>query len=176
MTKRIAIIGCAGSGKTTLAFKLKEKHNLPLYHLDQYYWKPHWKRIEFEVFDAIHDELCERDSWIMEGSYYRVFYKRAFYANVIIFLDVPRYKCIWYVIKRAFLNRGIVLPGSPENCPQRLLSIEFLQFLKWVWHFNKLYKNMILTILEEYKDEKQIYILKSFKEIDDFFNFIKIMD
>ena len=41
--KKIAIIGCAGSGKTTLAFLL-QKLNLPIYHLDQYYWKPNWER------------------------------------------------------------------------------------------------------------------------------------
>lgn len=66
--KKIAIIGCAGSGKTTLAFKLKKKLNLPLYHLDQYYWKPGWGRCDFEIFRKTYDLLCEQDAWIIEGS------------------------------------------------------------------------------------------------------------
>ena len=32
--KRIIILGCSGSGKSTFAKKLKVKTDLPLYHLD----------------------------------------------------------------------------------------------------------------------------------------------
>lgn len=164
--KRIAIIGCAGSGKTTLAFHLQEKLNLPLYHLDQYYWKPHWQRSELAEFSEVHVELCEQDAWIMEGSYYRFFYYRACYAEVIIFLDVPRYKCLWYVIKRSFLNWGKIIPGSPKECKQELFSWKFLEFLHWIWTFNRRYRASIMRELEEFKKEKQVYILKSLNEKD----------
>ncbi len=163
--KKIAIIGCAGSGKTTLAFHLQEKLKLPLYHLDQYYWKPGWQRAEFEEFSKIHADLCEQDEWIMEGSYYRLFYWRACHADVIIFLDVPRYKCIWYVIKRSILNFGKIIPGSPKECKQQLFSFKYLEFLHWVWTFNKCYREAIIRELDTFKDEKQVYILKSFREI-----------
>lgn len=63
------IIGCAGSGKTTLAFKLHKKLNLPLIHLDQHYWKPGWKRSDLYEFAQIHDNFCQTDKWIIEGSY-----------------------------------------------------------------------------------------------------------
>jgi adenylate kinase family enzyme len=58
--KKIAIIGCAGSGKTTLAFQLHNKLHLPLHHLDQYYWKPNWQRLTLEEFNVIHEALCEQ--------------------------------------------------------------------------------------------------------------------
>ena len=64
--KKIAIIGNAGSGKTTLAFQLHQKLNLPLYHLDKYYWLPNWERNCYETFTKKHDELCEQDAWIIE--------------------------------------------------------------------------------------------------------------
>jgi adenylate kinase family enzyme len=35
--KRIAIIGCCGAGKSTLARILGEKLNLPVIHLDAYF-------------------------------------------------------------------------------------------------------------------------------------------
>lgn len=165
--KKIAIIGCAGSGKTTLAFKLKEKLNLPLYHLDQYYWKPGWQRAALEEFIIIHQELCERDEWIMEGSYTSTLLTRVAYADIVIFLDVPRYKCLWYVLKRSVLNLGKIIPGNPEGCEQRLLSLQFLEFLKWIWAFKYRARGAILNILEICKDSddaKQIYILKSLDE------------
>lgn len=162
--KKIAIIGCAGSGKTTLSLYLQEQLNLPLYHLDQYYWKPGWERSEFEEFNTKHAELCEQKEWIIEGSYYRLFYYRACFADIIIFLDVPRFKCLWYVIKRSMLNWGKIIPGNPKECKQELFSFKFLEFLYWIWTFNKRYRSAIMRELNELKDEKQIYILTSLKE------------
>jgi adenylate kinase family enzyme len=163
--RKIAIIGCAGSGKTTLALELKKKLNLPLYHLDQYYWKPGWQRGDLETFSKIHDALCEQDEWIIEGSYLKLLYKRVLHADVVIFLDVPRYKCLWYVLKRAVLNWGTVIPGNPQQCEQRLFSFEFLRFLNWVWNFNKKHREQVMRILEEFKGKKQIYRVKSLGEV-----------
>lgn len=165
--RKIAIVGCAGSGKTTLAFKLKEKLNIPAYHLDDYHWLPGWKRVDFYSFDAAHDALCDLEEWIIEGSYIRNFPYRAIKADVIIFLDVPRYKCIWHVVKRAIIHHGKVLPGSPPGCKQRLWGSEFIEFLQWIWHFNRRFRRLILSILDELKDCKQIYIVKSYKELKD---------
>ena len=162
------IVGCAGSGKTTLAFKLQEKMKLPLIHLDQYYWKPNWQRSNLDDFTQAHDKLCLQDRWIMEGSYMKLLGRRASQADVIIFLDVPRYICLWRVIKRSVCNFGKVIPGNPQDCPQQLFSFEFLQFLKWIWNFNRRYKTMILDLLEECKDSKKIYILRCSKEITAF--------
>ena len=41
---KIAIIGNPGSGKSTLASKLHHILGIPIYHLDQYFWKPGWQR------------------------------------------------------------------------------------------------------------------------------------
>ncbi len=166
--KKIAIIGCAGSGKTTLSLQLKEKLNLPLYHLDQYYWKPGWQRSDLASFGEAHHELCEREEWIIDGPFMNVIFYRIMHADVVIFLDVPRSFCLWRVIKRASFNLGKVAPGSSEGCEQRLLSPTFLELLKWIWNFDKRYRRMILNILDDFQDEKEIHVLKSQKEIDAF--------
>ncbi len=167
--KKIAIIGNGGSGKTTVAFKLYEKLGLPIYHLDQYYWTSEWKRVDLEVFRQAHNDLCEKDEWIIEGSYHKLLYHRAISADVIIYLDIPRHKCIFRVIKRAWLNLGKIIPGSPK-AEQKLFTFEFIKFLKWIWDFDKRNKAMIRSILNELKDEKKIHILKSQKEIDNLCN------
>ncbi len=40
--KRVAISGCGGTGKSTLARRLGKITGLPIYHLDSLYWKPGW--------------------------------------------------------------------------------------------------------------------------------------
>lgn len=50
--KKIAVIGCSGSGKTTFSKKLASITGLPLYHLDLIYWKSdatHLQRPEFQL-------------------------------------------------------------------------------------------------------------------------------
>lgn len=167
--KKIAIIGNAGSGKTTLALKLKEILQLPIIHLDQYYWKPHWEKRDFAEFYSIHNELCEQDEWIMEGNYVRAFYPRIFHADVVIYIDVSRYHCVARIIKRMIFNYGKTGVSLPPNCPEQFNGA-FWIFLKWVWNFDKRYRYMIVDLLDEFKNEKQIYILKSQKEVDNFLN------
>jgi hypothetical protein len=43
---KIAIIGNCGSGKSTLGLMLHKKLHIPLYHIDQYFWKSGWKRTD----------------------------------------------------------------------------------------------------------------------------------
>jgi adenylate kinase family enzyme len=168
MHKKIAVVGCAGSGKTHLAFALHKKLQIPLYHLDQYYWLPDWERVQLDKFKIAHDSLCDKDSWIIEGSYVKFFPYRAQQADVIIYTDLPRYLCMWYVLKRSWTHWGEVIPGNPEGCKQRILSWKFVGFLQWVWTFNKRYRNMILDILDQQRVTKKVYVLKSFQEMDDF--------
>ena len=160
--KKIAIIGCAGSGKTTLALHLKKKFQLPIYHLDQYFWKPNWQRPNIEEFIQTHNELCEQDEWIIDGIYIRFLFPRMYHADMIIFLDLPRYNCMWNIFKRLIFYYGKVRPDSADNCPERF----DIGFLKWVWNFNKRYRNNILNLLNEFKIDKQIYIFRSIKEIN----------
>lgn len=167
--KKIVIVGNAGSGKTTLACTLQRKLTLPLYHLDQYYWLPNWQRIDFAKFQEAHDKICLQEAWIIEGPIYKnTLQQRIALANVVIFLDIPRYVCLLRILKRSIVNWGKDMPGSPADCKQQILSFKSAHFFTWVWRFNKKYKSMISNILDEVKDTKQVYILTSTNDIKHF--------
>jgi adenylate kinase family enzyme len=49
--KRIIVIGCSGSWKSTLARKLGDLMDLPATHLDRLYWESDFKPVSRDVFD-----------------------------------------------------------------------------------------------------------------------------
>ncbi len=167
--KRIAIIGNAGSGKSYLSIKLSEILNLPVYHLDQYYWKPDWQRPTKEEFDKVHKELVNKDKWILEGPYIKFIEPRFQAADTIIFIDLPTWFCFLRIFKRAFSNWGKITSLSPKGCPEGFNK----EFLTWVWNFEKKYHKYLFDLFEKYKDSKKIYILSSRKEVNEFIKKLK---
>ena len=62
--KKIIVIGCPGSGKSTFARKLRDITNLPLYYLDMLWHKPDQTNISMEEFDYELNKIIKKDKWI----------------------------------------------------------------------------------------------------------------
>lgn len=50
--KKILVIGCPGSGKSTFARRLRDRTGLPLYHLDLLWHRPDKTTVSEAEFDA----------------------------------------------------------------------------------------------------------------------------
>ena len=87
---RILILGCAGSGKTSLSLKLAKITGLPLIHLDRYYWKKGWSRTPDDLWIKTVSKLCHQEKWIMDGVYTKTVPERVKYATSVIYLDIQR--------------------------------------------------------------------------------------
>ena len=57
--KKIIVLGCSGSGKSTFAVQLHNITKLPLYHLDNIWWKRDRTHISRDEFDRKLDELID---------------------------------------------------------------------------------------------------------------------
>ena len=159
---KIAVIGNPGSGKSTLASQLHKILIIPLFHLDQYFWQPGWQRPDRDAFIKIHHQLCDGNEWIIEGMAARLFDYRAQQADVIIFLDIPLHVCLYRIFKRALFNFGKVCASSAKGCPEQLPSLEFLRY---VWNFNKQQKPEINALLKKYHGQKKIFVVKNNDEL-----------
>lgn len=132
--QRIVILGNAGSGKSTLARALGARLGLPVVHLDTLFWEPGWVEADAEVFRERVRHAVAPDTWVCEGNYARrTFDLRLPRADLVIWLDTPRWTCLRRVIARSFSKqpRTDLAAGCQEQHNR-----EFLTFLKYVWHYD----------------------------------------
>ena len=91
--QKILVIGCAGSGKSTLSRELRDITGLPWFHLDNIWWRPDRSHISREEFDRKLDEILLTDRWILDGDYSRTYETRFQACDTVIFLDYPLQRC-----------------------------------------------------------------------------------
>ena len=49
--KRVIVIGCGGAGKSTFSKNLSNKLDIPVYHLDKFFWNKGWVSTPKDEFD-----------------------------------------------------------------------------------------------------------------------------
>ena len=157
---KIVVIGCAGSGKSTLAKELSSKINIPVFHMDRMWWRENWTHITTEELQAALKEVIENPCWILDGNYDATLPMRLEKCNTVVYLDFPRLLCIKSAIWRVFQNFGRSRPDMHEGCPEKV----DLEFLAWIWNFNKTHRAKYYTMLN-HMPHKQVYIAKNRKEL-----------
>ena len=138
---RIAILGNAGSGKSSLARALAATLSSPVIHLDRLFWKANWQKPNADEFRAQVAEAISGPSWICEGNYHRrTFDLRLPKTDLIIWLNTPRLTCLKRVMIRTLRNEQRT--DLPDGCSEKL-DREFLSFLRYVWDFDQTERPMI---------------------------------
>jgi len=103
--ERIVILGCAGSGKTTLARQLGEGTGAPVICLDAI-WQPHWEEMDVPTFRMLIEKEHAGEDWISDGNFaVASFDIRLPRATLVIWLERSRLYCAWRAITRV-LKRG----------------------------------------------------------------------
>ena len=156
--KRIMIIGCPGSGKSTFARSLTAKTGLPLYYLDMMYWNPDRTIKPKEEFRAALRETVALTEWIIDGNYNSTLELRLEACDTVIFLDYPLEVCLSGVEER----RGKPRPDMPwvETEPD-------LEFIEFITKFNEESRPRIVGLLEQYKN-KNVIVFTSRGEADEY--------
>lgn len=158
--QRIVVIGCPGSGKSTLSRELHKRTDIPLYHLDMMYWNADKTTVEKRVFLGLLSSILERDEWIIDGNYTSTMELRIAACDTVIFLDYPLDICLAGIRER----RGKLRSDMPWIETEE--DAEFIEFIK---SYNEKQKPNVLTLLEKYSN-KNIVILKSREQAADFLN------
>ena len=163
--QRIVILGCSGSGKSTLARRLGEKLNLRVVHLDALYWLPGWADSDVASFRARVAQALDTDAWICDGGYSRTYDQRFPFADTIIWLERPRWLCLWRVIRRSLSQLGRTRADMAPGCPERIPELKFLLF---IWNWERLTRPKIEAGLARYAPNTPMIVLDSDAAVEAF--------
>lgn len=154
--KKILVLGCSGSGKSTFARKLHEIVGLPLIHLDRIWWKPDRTHITRSEFDVRLEEIISTDRWIIDGDYSRTYEKRMAACDMVFFLDFSEEVCMNGITQRVGEKR----PDIPwvENTLDP-------ELVRHVCDYHNDNRPVLYELFQKYR-EKQILIFHTREEAD----------
>ena len=165
--QRVAIIGSAGSGKSTFARQFGNIVDIPVFHLDVLHWNPGWIETPRDQFIAKQKAVIQKNQWIIDGNYSSTMDIRFKRVDTIIFLNFPRYICLWRAIKRNLHYRNVGREDMAPMCYERI-SYDFFKFLKWIWDYPSRSRLKTINKLESLKHEKKIAIFYSPFQVQSF--------
>ena len=158
--KKVIVIGCPGSGKSTVSRALHNKTRIPLYHLDMMYWNADKTTVKKSVFLERLSAAIEKDEWIIDGNYGSTMELRMAACDTVIFLDYPIDVCLEGIKERREKPRSDMPWIETEE------DAEFTEFIK---NYNEQQKPKVLELFKKY-DDKNIIILRSREQADAFLN------
>ena len=159
--KKIIVIGCPGSGKSTFSKSLHKITNIPLYHLDMLFWNEDKTTVEKSVFLDRLLKVIQNDEWIIDGNYSSTMELRMQACDTVIFLDYPL---------DVSLNGIKERKGKPRSDMPWIESdeddAEFIEFIK---NYNSQSRPKVTELLKRYS-HKDIYIFSNRIQAEEFLN------
>ena len=125
---KILVTGNAGSGKSTVSNQIAQILGMNVIGLDGVVWKPGWTKAPNAERKSQELKIANQPNWIVDG----VSHVIQEHADLVIFLDTPRWKSYLRCTRRnsKFLFRS--RPGLPADCPEILI---IPKLAKIIWQF-----------------------------------------
>ena len=164
---KATIIGNAAGGKSTVCKAIVEAHKLPLHAVDKLQWKPEWTPVpEDEVASEIR-KVMAKDRWLLDGwGPWETIEERFEEADTIIFVDHNVWIHLWWATKRQI--KALISPKSvekPEGCD--LVPMTWKMY-RMIWMFNRDLRPRLLQLVESFKGKKDVFHIRSPKELKRF--------
>jgi adenylate kinase family enzyme len=100
-TRKVAVIGPTGSGKTTVARALAQRFDVPHIELDALFWKPNWTETPPDEFKHRVAEALGDGGWVVDGNYAgRLGSFVLDQADLVVWLDLPLWRTYPRIVRR----------------------------------------------------------------------------
>lgn len=141
------IFGRPGSGKTIFATWLSNSLNLPLHHLDKYFYIQNWIERDYKEFLQIQENIVNTELWIIDGNSTDSLEMRFAKPDLVLYFNFPKITCVYRIIKR-FFNPNKSFADRAPGCFDRIN----ISFLKHIWGFEKKFSSDIESLKKSYQN------------------------
>ena len=156
--RRIVVLGCAGTGKTTFVRALADIIGAPAIILDEV-WRPAWGSDHLETFRALVRDAHAGESWVSDGNFAAAtFDLRLPRADLVIWLERPRGLCLWRALRRVFRS-------GERHRPADLGKV-----FAFIWNFDRINRPRIEAALKAHGPAVPVIRLKTDAESEAFVN------
>jgi len=165
---RVALIGNAAGGKSTLARRLAAATQLALHHVDRLQYAPDWTvRPEADVTRAL-DEAASADRWVIDGwGPWPTIERRFARADTLIWIDHPLWVHFWWAAERQIAiaqgEAGARSDGPPD--PEPLSRTR--QLFETIWGVDRL-RPRLAELIDRHRQGRAVHHLRSPEELDRF--------
>ena len=158
--KKIIVIGCPGSGKSSFSRALHVKTGIPLYHLDMLFWNSDKTTVEKRLFLDRMSAVMSQDRWILDGNYSSTLEERLTACDTVFFLDYPTDICLGGIRARQ---------GQPRSDLPWIETEEDAEFIAYIESFYDRQRPLILALLDKHKDKNR-FIFTGREQADAYLN------
>ena len=164
---RVAVIGNAGGGKSTMARRLAAARGLPYHALDLIQWGPGWQPLAQDEYDAQHDAIVAGERWILDGfGDMASMDRRIDAADTVVFVDHPLWVHLWWATKRQLRSLVAGRKDGPPGCP---MWRKTLPLYRMIWSIHRdLRPQLLEKIVAASRAGKSIHHLRSPRELATF--------
>ncbi|QDT67784.1 topology modulation protein [Planctomycetes bacterium MalM25] len=138
LDRRIAVVGCTGAGKSTLAARLAVLIGASHTQLDNLYHGPNWTPRPDEDFRKDLMQTVSQEAWFIDGNYTAVRDQIWPRATTLIWLDYSLTTCLLRLVPRTVrraARREIICNGNRETWRQSFASSDSI--LLWAIRTHK---------------------------------------
>jgi adenylate kinase family enzyme len=164
--KRIAVIGPAGAGKSSLAAELGRRLGFRVLHLDTLFWKPGWVPTPLEEWEAVQRRELAAPAWIADAQYDDILPEWVEEADTVVFLDISPLVCLWRVGRRRLDRDGS--GATPAGTEPGAIHGALGKFVRNQWRYRTRVRRELLAELAQKRAGRRVVVVRRSRDADEF--------
>src|SRR5690606_7034192 len=115
-----------------------------------------WKLRDRAEIKRLMAQAATGERWIMDGNSAGTLDIRLPRTDLVVWFRLPRWLCIYRVLRRWWRHAGTVRPEMAAGCPEKI----DLEFLRYIWNFEKNETPEIAQQIETHRPDVPVVILR----------------